>query len=131
VSVRIAPGDEAERALAALVRHLQTHVEWGAEVTVSDSGLGAPFSVDADGPVYDAARAAFAEAWGREPVDMGIGGTIPFIAAFATAYPDAAVLVTGVEDPDGRAHGANEGLHLAEFHKACVAEALLLAKLAR
>ena len=43
---------------------------------------------------------------------MGVGGSIPFIAAFQEAFPDAAVLVTGVEDPDTRAHGANEGLHL-------------------
>ena len=131
ISVRIAPGDDPDRALNALVRHLETHVEWGAEVTITDRERAAPFAVDADGPVYDVARAAFAEAWGRDPVDMGVGGTIPFIAAFAEAYPKAAILVTGVEDPDGRAHGANEGLHLAEFQRACVAEALLLANLAR
>ena len=39
------------------------------------------------------------------------------------------MLVTGVEDPDTRAHGANEGLHLAEFERVVLAEALLLAKL--
>jgi len=131
ISVRIAPGDDPDSALAALVSHVESHVPWGAEVTVTDREKAAPFAVDANGPVYDAARAAFEEAWGRAPVDMGIGGTIPFIAAFAKAYPNAAILVTGVEDPDARAHGANEGLHLAEFQKACVAEALLLAKLAR
>ena len=62
---------------------------------------------------------------------MGVGGSIPFIAAFNEAFPDAAVLVTGVEDPDTRAHGANEGLHLAEFERVCLAEALLLHNLAR
>ncbi len=41
------------------------------------------------------------------------------------------MLVTGVEDPDTRAHGANEGLHLAEFERVCVAETLLLAELAQ
>ena len=61
---------------------------------------------------------------------MGVGGSIPFIAAFHEAFPEAAVLVTGVEDPDTRAHGANEGLHLAEFERVCLAEALLLANLA-
>ena len=61
---------------------------------------------------------------------MGVGGSIPFIAAFHEAFPDAAVLVTGVEDPDTRAHGANEGLHLAEFARVCLAEALLLHHLA-
>ena len=43
---------------------------------------------------------------------------------------DAAILVTGVEDPDTRAHGIDEGLHLAEFTKVCLAEALLLQNLA-
>ncbi len=72
----------------------------------------------------------FAEAWdGTAPVDMGVGGSIPFIAEFLEAFPQASVLVTGVEDPDTRAHGANEGLHLAEFEKVVKAEALLLRNL--
>ena len=77
-----------------------------------------------------AARSAFADAWdGTQPVDMGVGGSIPFIAEFLEAFPQASVLVTGVEDPDTRAHGANEGLHLAEFEKVLLAEALLLRNL--
>ena len=88
--------------------------------------------IDATGPAYDAARAAFTEAWdGTAPVDMGVGGSIPFIAEFLEAFPEASVLVTGVEDPDTRAHGANEGLHLAEFERVVLAEALLLRNLAR
>jgi acetylornithine deacetylase/succinyl-diaminopimelate desuccinylase-like protein len=79
--------------------------------------------------VYDQARAAFTDAWGVEPVDMGVGGSIPFISDFAERFPDAAILVTGVEDPDTRAHGANESLHLEEFARVCEAEALLLARL--
>ena len=57
---------------------------------------------------------------------MGMGGSIPFIAEFQQAFPQAPILVTGVEDPDTRAHGIDEGLHLAEFTKVCLAEALLL-----
>ena len=91
---------------------------------------GQPFAADADGPAYDAARAAFADAWGVRPVDMGIGGSIPFIAEFAAIFPDAAILVTGVEDPDTRAHGADESLHLGEFERVCLAEAVLLERLA-
>jgi acetylornithine deacetylase/succinyl-diaminopimelate desuccinylase-like protein len=131
LSLRVAPGDDARQALSRLREHLMQHAPWGAVVTVTDAELGAPYAVDASGPAYDAARAAFAEAWdGTQPVDIGVGGSIPFIAAFAARFPDAAILVTGVEDPDTRAHGANEGLHLAEFERVCLAEALLLRNLA-
>ena len=131
VSVRLAPGDTTVNGMAALVRHLEEHAPWGARVTVTEGDRGEPTRIDASGPAYDAARAAFREAWGgTEPVDIGVGGSIPFIAAFREAYPEAAVLVTGVEDPDTRAHGADEGLHLGEFARVCLAEALLLRNLA-
>jgi cysteinylglycine-S-conjugate dipeptidase len=133
VSLRVAPGDDATSALEKLTHHLENHAPWGAKVQVTPGReSGQPGVVDAQGPVYDAARAAFREAWdGVEPVDIGVGGSIPFIASFQQAFPDAAVLVTGVEDPDTRAHGANEGLHLAEFERVCLAETLLLQSLGR
>ena len=131
LSLRIAPGDSVADARAALERHLREHVAWGAELTITPVDAGEPTQIDATGPAYDAARAAFAEAWdGTEPIDMGVGGSIPFIAEFLDAFPEASVLVTGVEDPDTRAHGANEGLHLAEFERVVLAEALLLKNLA-
>ena len=76
-----------------------------------------------------ALRAAFTDAWGVQPVDIGVGGSIPFVAAFAERFPDAAILVTGVEDPDSRPHAPNESLHLAEFERVCVAETVLLERL--
>jgi acetylornithine deacetylase/succinyl-diaminopimelate desuccinylase-like protein len=130
LSMRIAPGDSVANARDALTRHLEKHVPWGAELTVTQVDVGEATRIDATGPAYDAARAAFTEAWdGTAPIDMGVGGSIPFIAEFLDAFPQASVLVTGVEDPDTRAHGANEGLHLAEFERVVHAEALLLQKL--
>ncbi|GIJ48946.1 dipeptidase [Virgisporangium aliadipatigenens] len=131
VSMRIAPGDTAASAHEALRVHLEKNAPWGAKVTVTLEGDGEPTSIDATGPMYDAARAAFAAAWdGTAPVEMGVGGSIPFIATFRDMFPNAAILVTGVEDPDARAHGPNESLHLGEFAKVCLAEALLLKKVA-
>jgi acetylornithine deacetylase/succinyl-diaminopimelate desuccinylase-like protein len=131
VSVRIAPGDNPDKAFHAVKQHLEANAPWGAHVRVTLEQSGAPCSVSADGPASDAARAAFREAWdGVEPVDIGVGGSIPFIATFQELFPSAAVLVTGVEDPDSRAHGPNESLHLGEFARACLAEALLLRNLA-
>jgi acetylornithine deacetylase/succinyl-diaminopimelate desuccinylase-like protein len=129
VSMRVAPGGDAREHLAALTRHLEQHAPWGAQVTVTPGDLGQPYAIDARGPVYDAARAAFRQAWGNEPVDTGVGGSIPFIAEFAAAFPSAKILVTGVEDPQTQAHSINESLHLGVLERAATAEALLLANL--
>jgi cysteinylglycine-S-conjugate dipeptidase len=130
VSLRLAPGDDPNKAMEALVSHLEANAPWGARVTVTRGAGAWPFATEAEGPAYDAARRAFEEGWGTPPVDIGAGGTIPFVAAFREAFPAAALLITGVEDPDGRAHGANESLLLADFRKACISEAILLRGLA-
>jgi cysteinylglycine-S-conjugate dipeptidase len=131
VSVRIAPGDDVVGAQAALARHLRGHAPWGVQVEVISGNVGRPFVVDARGPMFDAARRAFAEAYGLEPVDIGLGGTIPFIAAFAEAFAGSAILVTSAgADPDCRAHGVDESLPLVDFQRACLAQTLLLAGLA-
>ncbi|WP_197374973.1 dipeptidase [Mycolicibacterium baixiangningiae] len=129
ISMRVAPGGDARAHLEALTRHLEAHVPWGAQLTVTPGDIGQPYAIDASGPVYDAARAAFTQAWGADPVDMGMGGSIPFIAEFAAAFPDATILVTGVEDPGTQAHSVNESLHLGVLERAATAEALLLEKL--
>jgi len=130
VSMRIAPGDDPVRAHHALADHLRANAPWGAHVTVYPGATAAPYAARVGGPGYRAAREALTEAWGRPPVDVGAGGSIPFVTAYATLNPEAEILVTGVEDPDTRAHGANESLHLPTFERACLAEALLLANLA-
>jgi acetylornithine deacetylase/succinyl-diaminopimelate desuccinylase-like protein len=130
ISMRVAPGGDATAHLDALTAHLQRHSPWGAHVSVTRGEIGEPYAIEASGGVYDAARAAFRQAWGVEPVDMGMGGSIPFIAEFAAAFPQAKILVTGVEDPATQAHSINESLHLGVLERAAVAEALLLANLA-
>ena len=129
VSVRIAPDADPGQALAALTTHLQQHAPWGARVRVTDGSKGSGTTVGFSGPFADAARAAFEQAWGVSPVFMGQGGSIPMVADFQRAFPDAAVVVTAVCDPDSRMHGIDESLHLGDFAKACHAEALLLAEL--
>ncbi|BAV42626.1 dipeptidase [Mycobacterium ulcerans] len=130
ISIRIAPGGDAAAHLDAVEAHLRKHAPWGARVSVERGDIGQPYAIDASGPVYDAARTAFRQAWGADPIDMGMGGSIPFIAEFAEAFPDAKILVTGVEDPGTQAHSVNESLHLGVLERAVVAEALLLANLA-
>ncbi len=132
VSLRLAPGDDATTATKALGEHLAAHVPWGAHVTVTPgAGAAEPFSLDAVGDAYDAARRAFGQAYGNDAVEVGMGGSIPFITEFARAFPGAAVLVTGVGDPASRWHGIDESLDLGMFGRGVLAEALFLAELAR
>jgi acetylornithine deacetylase/succinyl-diaminopimelate desuccinylase-like protein len=131
VSMRVAPGDDPAAAREALVAHLEAHAPWGARVSVQPGALAAPFAARAGGRAYRCAHSALSEAWGRPAVDAGAGGSIPFVTAYAGLFPDAEILITGVEDPATQAHGANESLHLATFERACLAEALLLRNVAR
>ena len=126
VSMRLAPGDDPSAAMAALVTHLETNAPWGAQVTVTRGAEGSAFSLDTTGPAYEAFRAAFRSAWGVDTLDIGVGGSIPFVAAFSQRYPDAAILLTGVGDHRSRAHGPNESQDLDELRRGALAEAIAL-----
>jgi acetylornithine deacetylase/succinyl-diaminopimelate desuccinylase-like protein len=130
ISLRVAPGDDAVAALDRLERHLQEHAPWGAHVDVERGDTGEPARIPFEGPFAEAAGVAFREAWATDAVFLGQGGSIPMVAAFRDAFPGATVLVTAVADPDSRPHGANESLHLGDFERACVAEALMLERFA-
>ncbi len=129
ISARVAPGQDDREAFEALSAHLFEHVPFGAQLSIEDLDLGQPFLVDASGWAAEDALAAMGEAYGAEPVQMGSGGSIPFIADLVERYPNAQILITGVEDPDTRAHSPNESLHLPTLQRAILAEALLLARM--
>ena len=129
VSVRVAPGQSAVDAAEAVAAHVMANAPWGVVPEISDVTTGEPFLADTSGTAARAARQAMADAWGVVPVDMGVGGSIPFISDFSAMFPHAQILVTGVEDPDSRAHSPNESLHLGAFKKAIVAQSLLLVRL--
>lgn len=131
ISARIAPGQPAREAYAAIETYLREHAPFGAELTFSDHDFGDAFLVDTSGWAVSAAREALSEGYGVEPVDIGVGGSIPFIADLVREFPGAQILVTGVEDPHAKAHSPNESLHLETFRNAVVSEALLLEKLDR
>ncbi|PAK96640.1 dipeptidase [Brevibacterium casei] len=131
LSIRLAPGDTPENAVAAVTRHLEENLPFGASLKIGATEGGSPWQADLSDPVVQVARDALTEAWGRESATMGLGGSIPFIADLLEVFPQASILVTGVEDPDARAHSANESLYLPDFKAAIVAEALLLDALGR
>jgi cysteinylglycine-S-conjugate dipeptidase len=130
ISIRLAPGDDTQQAFRAVEEHLRDHAPWGAEVTVSPCREGEPHRIDASGSAFEAFRRACADTWGRAPVEPGSGGSLPLLAALAAAYPDTAMLLTGVEDPESNAHSENESVHLGELRNCCINEAMLLGHLA-
>ncbi len=130
ISIRLAPGDDTQRAFLAVEEHLRRRAPWGAEVTVRPCREGEPHRIDVSGHAFEAFRRACTDTWGRAPVEPGSGGSLPLVAALAAAYPGTAMLLTGVEDPESNAHSENESVHLGELRNCCVSEAMLLGHLA-
>ena len=126
ISMRIAPGDDPEDAAEELRAHILAHAPFGARVTFGPHQTGRPFASDTEGWAFKVAKDALGKAFGHESVEMGVGGSIPFIADLTEVFPNAQILVTGVEDADSRAHSPNESVHLDTLKGAIIAEALML-----
>ncbi len=124
VSMRIAPGQDGAEALDLLTAHIESSVPWGAEVSVTDGHYGEAFDLASTGPLFEAYRDGMREGYGVEPVDIGMGGSIPFVSAFSDRYPDAAVMLVGVADPLSRWHGPNENLEIADLASGTLAQAI-------
>ena len=129
LSLRLAPGQDPQEAVEAVRAHIMAQDLRGAQVSFESDEAGQAFSTDTSAPAAQASLWALGEAWGVPAVETGIGGSIPFISDLLEVFPQAQILVTGVEDPDSRAHSANESLHLGDFRHAILAEAMLLARL--
>jgi acetylornithine deacetylase/succinyl-diaminopimelate desuccinylase-like protein len=128
ISMRIAPGQDPQEALALLRKHLEQHVPFGAKLIYGEVELGKPFEANSAGWAKKLAELSLSAAFGNESVDIGIGGSIPFIADLLEVFPSAQILVTGVEDADSRAHSPNESVHVDTLRGAMVAESLFLIK---
>ena len=127
VSLRVAPGQDAQAAAGVLAEFLVQNPPLGAQVEVEIVGSGSAFKMESTHEVVGRIKSSMKAAWDVEPVDIGVGGSIPFIADFVEEFPGAVVLVTGIEDPDTRAHSPNESLHLPTFEKAIITQAHFLA----
>lgn len=130
VSMRIAPGDDPAGAMGALASHLEAAAPWGSQVTVTPGASGEAFDLRTGGGPFATFQRALTTAFGVDAVSVGQGGSIPFVAAFAERYPEAAILLTGVADPTSRFHGPNESVSLDDLRKGILAEALALRTLA-
>jgi acetylornithine deacetylase/succinyl-diaminopimelate desuccinylase-like protein len=130
VSLRIAPGADPAREMAALTRHLTERVEWGAQLIVEPIESGAPFLISDDDPVASIALDAMSDAWDTPAVTMGSGGSIPLVSVLKACCPHAGALIMGAEDLlHANIHSANESVDCSEIEKAIIAEALFMQRL--
>jgi acetylornithine deacetylase/succinyl-diaminopimelate desuccinylase-like protein len=130
LNLRIPPGTEPGQAHQALVDHLQAVAPWGVQVTVDLEAEGAPFKASIDGPAYEAIAGAMKDAYGTPMSTLGQGGSIPLCNVFAETYPDAELIMMGVEEPAALIHAPNESVAPSEIELMALAEALFLQRYA-
>ncbi len=131
LSVRVAPGEDADALVALLTEELTRDPVGGVKITVQEVGTrGEGWLYTPRGPAFEAADRAYRRAWGRSMVRIGVGGSIPFVAIFGRRFGDLPLILNGVMDPKTTAHGPNESMHLGIFRKAIAANVYLLAELA-
>ena len=110
----------------ALVAHLEAAAPWGVRVGVEREASGAPFEARTGGPAYTALGEAMNEAYGRPLSTLGQGGSIPLCNVFTDTYPDAEIILIGVEEPQALIHAPNESVHPDEIANMALTEALFL-----
>lgn len=130
VSMRIPPGQDTKAALEALKTHLEANVPWGAQLRFLHEEWGDATVLGSDNFAVDIWREAFKEGFGTEAVEMGAGGSIPFIATFAELFPEAPILVVGAADPTSAFHAPNESQDLGDLERCALSEAIAFRLLA-
>lgn len=130
VSLRLAPGDDAACARQALVDHLRRAAPWGVEVEIEPDEAGTGYLVDTSTPAFGAARAALADAFGHDVVEMGSGGSVPIVPMLAAAFPGMSVLIWGAGDERSNYHSVDESVDVDDLQRLVLAEALFLRNLA-
>lgn len=131
LSVRTAPGTDSQAVADAVVSHLQKYAPFGCELTTDVVETAPSYQTDLEQPALRDLRWALEQAWQTPAVAIGVGGSIPFIAEFEEAFPNAQILITGIEDPQTSAHSENESQSLKVLRNATLAEALLLQSLGK
>ena len=131
LSIRLAPGQTVEDMTTALEGELLRDAPGGVQVSLSSKGWASEgWLYTPCGPAFEAANRAYLASWGHELVQVGVGGSIPFVALFGRRFGDLPLILNGVMDPQTTAHGPNESLHLGIFAKAIAANVHLYDELA-
>ncbi len=128
LSLRIPPRLDADAALATVKTLLEKDPPYGARVRFSQPSADAGWDSPALAPWLEKSlEAASVRRFGKPPVLMGEGGSIPFMNMLGKRYPEAQFFITGVLGPGSNAHGPNEFLDLPTARRLTLAVADVIA----
>ena len=131
INLRVPPGMDAKAAQAALIAHLEAHAPWNVQVSVEPEADGQPFVGAESGPAFDTMAEAMEAVYGKEVTKEGQGGSIPLCNVFQETFPDAEIMLIGVEEPLCLIHAPNESVDPSEIANMAAVEALFLQNYAR
>lgn len=132
LSMRIAPGSNADAQLAALMAHLESQRPWKCVVEVEKVKTGHAFKVDESHPAVIAAGNALEVAYGSAPESIGSGASIPLVASLQRIAPEAAIILWGAEDTaKARIHASDESVDPDEIARMTAAQVEFVRAVAR
>ena len=124
VSMRLVPDQDFKEVERLFTSHVLSLAPPGVRVEVEALHGGQPWYAEPSGPLFDAAKRALARAFGREPVTIREGGSIPIVQAFQETL-GAPVVLIGFGLPGENAHAPNEWMSVDNFHRGAEAIAAL------
>jgi acetylornithine deacetylase/succinyl-diaminopimelate desuccinylase-like protein len=108
VSIRLAPGQDAEQIASAFERLLREAAPEGAELEIERRSASPPGLIPPDSPAVRLAQDAFERVFGRRPLLLRSGGSIPLVPALAER--DIPTILSGFALPGANVHSPNERL---------------------
>jgi len=124
VSCRLVPNQDPQKIGKLFDAHVKKVAPKGVTVNVQHLHGGRPWRADLGGPIFDAARRALEAAFGRAPVIVGEGGSIPVVGDFQRIL-GAPVLLVGFGLPGENAHAPDEWMSVENFRLGTKAMAAL------
>ncbi len=112
VTIRVAPGQDAEALAAAAEGLLREALPAGATLDVV-TDLTQPASLPRDTEALLLAREAFGRVFGTQPLIVRAGGTLPILATLARR--EIPTVMAGLALPDSHTHSPNERMLVETF----------------